>query len=103
MNINLTMMIVIVLAVFVLMVMTEIKWGRKRKEYAKPFDPRVIPNMEPLRPGKIVRCTESHSGFTAGKDYKVRIAYADVPIVYNDEFKMVVAAGLNPEKFEVTN
>lgn len=84
-------------------VSTEMKWWRKRLEYSQTFSPRVIPNMEPLVPGDIVRCVESHSGFTTGNDYKVRIAYESVPIVYNDEYKAVIAAGLNPEKFERLN
>lgn len=79
----------------------EVKWYGERKAFRKEIQLYDIPTLEPIREGDILLCEVTHSDFTVGRAYEVKTAYTDVPVVYNDEGRAVIATGLSAERFEV--
>lgn len=65
-----------------------------------PFEPEEIGNLT-VKKGDMLECTDSYGEFTAGHEYIVRIEYGGALVVWNDESKPVLAAGLDPRKFKV--
>lgn len=72
--------------------------SRVRKE--KPFEPEEIGDLT-VQAGDMLECTESYGEFTKGFNYIVRVEYGGALVVWNDEKKPVLAAGLDPRKFKV--
>lgn len=98
---------IIFLALFGLAVMymyDKILTERIRK--SNTFEPYEIGELEreggvDMREGDLLECTESYGEFTQGYNYIVRVKYGGALIVWNDETKPVLAAGLDPRKFKV--
>lgn len=64
------------------------------------FEPEEIGDLSPKK-GDMLECTESYGDFTKGHNYIVRVEYGGALVVWNDEGKFVLAAGLDPRKFRV--
>lgn len=64
------------------------------------FEPEEIGDLH-VKAGDMLRCTESYGEFTENYNYIVRVEYGGALIVWNDETKPVLAAGLDPRKFVV--
>lgn len=82
-----------------LLFLADKKLGGRRME---KFEPIEIGDLSPKK-GDLLECTESYGEFTAGYNYIVRVEYGGALVVWNDEKKPVLAAGLDPRKFIVVD
>lgn len=87
-------------ALFALAVLYAYETVRRRRTQMDVFEPYEIGDLT-VKKGDMLECTESYGDFTAGYNYIVRVAYGGALVVWNDETKPVLAAGLDPRKFKV--
>lgn len=73
---------------------------QERAQLLDIFEPDEIGDLT-VKKGDMLECTESYGNFTQGYNYVVRVEYGGALVVWNDEAKPVLAAGLDPRKFKV--
>lgn len=96
-----TYIFVIAVALFCMGVMVALdKVGERGRMATEKFEPYEIGDMT-VKKGDMLECTESYGEFTKGYSYVVRVEYGGALVVWNDETKPVLAAGLDPRKFKV--
>lgn len=88
------------IALFLLAVIYGYEQVMRQRFREDEFEPEPIGDLSPNK-GDMLECTESYGEFTKGYNYIVRVEYGGALIVWNDEGKHVLAAGLDPRKFNV--
>ena len=88
------------IALFLLAVIYGYEQVARQRFREDKFEPEPIGDLAPKK-GDMLECTESYGEFTKGYNYIVRVEYGGALIVWNDEGKHVLAAGLDPRKFRV--
>lgn len=89
-----------VAAIFALAVAYTYEQVKKGRKHVDKFEPYEIGDLT-MEKGDLLACKESYGDFTRGLNYIVRVEYGGALVVWNDEGKPVLAAGLDPRKFDV--
>lgn len=100
-----TLIVIAVLMILVFIAIDQALLARFKLRLAvkkDKFEPEEIGDLT-IKAGDTLECTESYGEFTKGYHYIVRIEYGGALVVWNDEMKPVLAAGLDPRKFKVVN